>query len=306
MNLTYEEYLNLIPEKTKQIVKKILQYIYYFEEQKQDLKITGREAIKRPKEIGITAAAYLGACSDSEINSKLKNKGFDSDRIHVSYNMSEISFEKEKEIFERHNNLFLNFKDESKYITQNPFNILRKALLLVTNSYEFESQLIALGLNDTVTRYVKEVDNNFHARYMVKSKTYEYKINMGEYNPLFRNSIFQYGKELSIEKIKLAIKYFIGTHDFTTFTCTEDKRTNKIRTIYDVSLSMHGDVITITFKGNGFLKYQIRNMVGTLIKVGEDKIEPEIIDELLNKKDRRCAFLCAPPEGLTLINVNYE
>ena len=73
MNLTYEEYLNLIPEKTKQIVKTILQYIYYFEDQKQDLKITGREPIRRPKEIGITAAAYLGACSDSEINSKLKS-----------------------------------------------------------------------------------------------------------------------------------------------------------------------------------------------------------------------------------------
>ena len=175
MNLTYEEYLNLIPEKTKQIVKKILQYIYYFEEQKQDLKITGREAIKRPKEIGITAAAYLGACSDSEINSKLKNKGFDSDRIHVSYNMSEISYEKEKEIFERHNNLFLNFKDESKYITQNPFNILRKALSLVTNSYEFESQLIALGLNDTVTRYVKEVDNNLvkEARIQLEEELYQ-------------------------------------------------------------------------------------------------------------------------------------
>lgn len=175
MNLTYEEYLNLIPEKTKQIVKVILQHIYYFEDQKQDLKITGREAIKRPKEIGITAAAYLGACSDSEINSKLKNKGFDSDRIHVSYNMSEISFEKEKEIFERHNNLFLNFKDESKYITQNPFNILRKALSLVTNSYEFENQLIALGLNDTVTRYVKEVDNNLakEARIELQEELYK-------------------------------------------------------------------------------------------------------------------------------------
>lgn len=175
MNLTYEEYLNLIPEKTKQIVKVILQHIYYFEDQKQDLKITGREAIKRPKEIGITAAAYLGACSDSEINSKLKNKGFDSDRIHVSYNMSEISFEKEKEIFERHNNLFLNYKDESKYITQNPFNILRKALSLVTNSYEFENQLIALGLNDTVTRYVKEVDNNLakEARIELQEELYK-------------------------------------------------------------------------------------------------------------------------------------
>lgn len=176
MNLTYEEYLNLIPEKTKQIVKEILRYIYYFEDQKQDLKIKGREPIKRPKEIGIIAAAYLGACSDTEINAKLKNKGFDSDKIqYARYNISYISFEKEKEIFERHHNLFLNFNDESKYITQNPFNILRKALSLVTNSYEYDDRLIALGLNDVVTRYVKEVDNNLtkEARLELQEELYK-------------------------------------------------------------------------------------------------------------------------------------
>lgn len=176
MNLTYKEYLLLIPERTKKIVRTILQYIYYFDDQQQDLKIKGREAIKRPKESGITAAAYLGACSDPEINAKLKNKGFDSDRIqYASYNITDISFEKEKEIFERHNNLFLTFKDESKYITQNPFNILRKALSLVTNSYEYDNQLIALGLNDTVTRYVKEVDNNLakEARLELQEELYK-------------------------------------------------------------------------------------------------------------------------------------
>lgn len=172
--------------------------------------------------------------------------------------------------------------------------------------YKLKGALNSYLPSDIHVNSIKEVDDNFHARYMVKSKTYEYRINMGEYNPLFRNAVYQYCKELNIEKIKLGIRYFIGTHDFTTFTCSEDKRTNKIRTIYDVFLSIDGDILIITFKGNGFLKYQIRNMVGTLIKIGEDKIEPDIIEELLNKKDRRCAFLCAPPEGLTLINVVYD
>ena len=159
MNLTYEEYLNLIPEKTKQIVKTILQYIYYFEDQKQDLKITGREPIRRPKEIGITAAAYLGACSDSEINSKLKNKGFDSDRIHVNYNMGEISFKKEKEIFERHNNLFLNFKDESKYITQNPFNILRKALNTLSVADVTEQLISQMVVTKNNAEFMEKMDS---------------------------------------------------------------------------------------------------------------------------------------------------
>ncbi len=140
---------------------------------------------------------------------------------------------------------------------------------------------------------------------MVKSKTYEYKINTGIYNPLLRTHVYQYGKPLNIEVMKEAIKYFVGVHDFTTFTSGECKKENKVREIYDAKVTEEDGIITITFEGKGFLKYQVRNMVGTLIKIGEEKIKPDIVSSLLEKKDRKSAYLCAPAEGLTLVDVKY-
>lgn len=173
------------------------------------------------------------------------------------------------------------------------------------SAYKLKGALNSYLPDDIYINDVKEVSSDFHARYMVKSKTYEYKINIKTFNPLLRTHVYQYCKSLDISNMEKALKYFVGTHDFTTFTCAEDKREDKVRTIYNASINNKDGIIIITFEGKGFLKYQIRNMVGTLIKVGENKLYPDIIPQLLEKKDRRSAFLCAPAEGLTLINIKY-
>ena len=159
--------------------------------------------------------------------------------------------------------------------------------------------------SDIYINDIKVVSDKFHARYNVKLKTYEYKINTSTYNPLLRTHVFQYCRPLNIKKMKKGLKSFKGTHDFTTFVSAEDKKENKVRTIKKVSLKEKSGIIIITFTGNGFLKYQVRNMVGTLIRIGEEKIDPSIIKELILKKDRRKAFLCAPACGLTLKKVKY-
>lgn len=172
-------------------------------------------------------------------------------------------------------------------------------------TYKLNGALNSYLPDDIYVNSVTKVDNLFHARYMVKSKTYEYLINTGDYNPLLRTHVYQYCKPLNIRKMKKAAKYFIGKHDFTTFVSAEDKKEDKVREIYDASVDEKDGIIKITFKGSGFLKYQVRNMVGTLIKVGEEKVLPDIILSLLEKKDRKCAFLCAPAQGLTLTDVKY-
>lgn len=172
-------------------------------------------------------------------------------------------------------------------------------------TYKLNGALNSYLPDDIYVNSVREVDNLFHARYMVKSKTYEYLINTGDYNPLLRTHVYQYCKPLNIRKMKKAVKYFIGKHDFTTFVSAEDKKEDKVREIYDASVDEKEGIIKITFKGSGFLKYQVRNMVGTLIKIGEEKVLPDIILSLLEKKDRKCAFLCAPAQGLTLTDVKY-
>ena len=149
------------------------------------------------------------------------------------------------------------------------------------------------------------VDNDFHARYMVKEKEYQYKLNMGEYNPIDRDYVYQYCKKLDVEKMKEAIKYFVGTHSFKSFTPNKDKRENYVRTINYVNIKENEGILTFTFRGNGFIKYQIRNMVGYLIRVGEGKKNGNDIPKILLKEDRRMASITAHPEGLYLTKVEY-
>jgi tRNA pseudouridine38-40 synthase len=129
---------------------------------------------------------------------------------------------------------------------------------------------------------------------------------MGEYNPLERNYVYQYNRALNVSKMKEAIKYFEGEHDFTSFICAEDLKENNVRTIFDTSISEENNKLSISFIGDGFLKYQVRNMVGTLIEVGNGKRQPQDIKKILEAKDRRLAGKTAKPEGLYLKNVWYE
>ena len=149
------------------------------------------------------------------------------------------------------------------------------------------------------------VDNQFHARYMVKEKEYKYYLNMGEYNPTRRFYEYQYCKMLDTQEIEKAIKYFKGEHNFKSFTPNKDRRNNYVRTITDCYIEVMGNTLIFTFRGNGFLKYQIRNMVGYLIRVGEHKKRKEDIPKILEKKDRKCASITAHPEGLYLNKVVY-
>ena len=151
----------------------------------------------------------------------------------------------------------------------------------------------------------KIVDDTFHARYDVKYKEYRYYINLGEYNPLERNYVFQYNYELNNEAMKEAIKYFIGTHDFRAFVTENKEKENCVRTITSASIEKQDNKIEIVFKGTGFLRYQVRNMVGILIRVGENKISPETVEKILESKDRRQSGKTAPAVGLYLTSVEY-
>ena len=150
------------------------------------------------------------------------------------------------------------------------------------------------------------VDKDFHARYNVKEKEYQYKINVGEYNPLERKYIFQYNYKLDTNSMKEAIQVFKGTHDFRAFVTDNKEKENCTRTITEVNITEKNNIITITFKGDGFLRYQVRNMVGLLIKVGENKLSTKDVERILESKDRTKSGKTAPPQGLYLVNVKYE
>lgn len=171
--------------------------------------------------------------------------------------------------------------------------------------YKLKCAMNSLLPDDIHIISTKVVDDDFHARYMSLEKIYEYKLNMGEYNPCCRNYIYQFNKKLDIDKMKEAIKFFIGVHDFKAFTPNKDIRDNYVREIYDANILVKDDIITFTFRGNGFIKYQVRNMVGLLIEIGLLKKKPESVLKILESKNRSNYFKTAHPEGLYLVKVIY-
>lgn len=173
------------------------------------------------------------------------------------------------------------------------------------------SEKLKMALNsllpgDIYIKSVEEVDGDFHARFNVKEKEYIYKINIGEYNPLEKDYVYQYNKELDIDKMKEAIKYFEGTHDFKSFTKNNDEKDDFVRTIIKTDIDVEDDIITISFRGTGFLRYMVRNMVGCLIEVGRLKRESIEVKTILEAKDRTKAGITAHPEGLYLTEVSYK
>lgn len=152
---------------------------------------------------------------------------------------------------------------------------------------------------------LKQVDDNFHARHSVKDKTYLYILNMGNFDVFNRRFVNQYLQELDVKKIKEASKLFIGKHCFQNYTSKEEDQDNFVRTINSFDVIVNGDTISFYINGDGFMRYQVRMMVGTLIEVGLGKLTIEKVKEYLESSSRNPVPYKAAPEGLYLLKVNY-
>lgn len=180
--------------------------------------------------------------------------------------------------------------------------------------FELTKKVTIHGLKKYLNRefngeiYISEIEKaeeKFHARYDVKTKTYSYYINMGEFDPTMRNYMYQYCKKLDIKNIKQAVKTIVGEHDFRAF-CTDSKgKNNCIRTIYSIDITSDNNILKITFKGNGFLRKMIRNIVAILIEIGSGKQDIKYLEKVLNQKERTGNLKCAFPGGLYLEEVKY-
>lgn len=150
-----------------------------------------------------------------------------------------------------------------------------------------------------------EVSDTFHSRFSAIKKEYRYYI-MTEYD-VFKRNYAAYYPNLDIDKMREAISLFVGSHDFKGF-CSVDihkqKDTNK--TIYEAKINIKEDLIEFVFIGNGFLKYQIRRMMGLLIEIGQNKKDKEFILRVLKSCDPRESHKVAVGCGLYLMNVFYE
>lgn len=106
--------------------------------------------------------------------------------------------------------------------------------------------------------------------------------------------------------MRAAAACIIGEHDFKSFCSTRTQIEDTVRTIYELSITKEGDIITIRISGNGFLYNMVRIIVGTLLKVGMNIYPPEHIQEILDARDRAAAGQKVAARGLTLIGIDYE
>ena len=173
---------------------------------------------------------------------------------------------------------------------------------------KLKQALNSLIPSDIYIKSVHETEDDFHARFNVKAKEYIYKINMGNYNPIEKDYVFQYNKKLDIPEMERALKYLEGTHDFRSFVKIDEEKEDYTRTIVQTSLIRdlkNVNEITVSLLGTGFMRYMVRNIVGTLIEIGEGKYKSEDIIKIIEMKDRTKAGICAPACGLYLKDVFY-
>ncbi len=151
--------------------------------------------------------------------------------------------------------------------------------------------------------YCQVMNNKFHSRFAVKKKIYEYKINIGEYDPLIDKYYYNYNHNLNIKKMKQASKHLLGFNCYEAYVC--GKRNHYNTAIFNIKIKKKNNIITITFTGQNFYQYMVRNMVGALIMVGEDKIKPITLKEMLDKKENIYNYSNAPAQGLYLMDIEY-
>lgn len=170
------------------------------------------------------------------------------------------------------------------------------------------SSLNSLLPADIYVRKLEEVEDDFHARFSVKAKQYIYKINMGEYNPIEKDYVYQYNQSLKVVEMERALKYIEGTHNFKSFTKSDEAKEDYVRTIIEAKIEREKkdlDKITISLTGTGFMRYMVRNIVGVLIEIGEGKRKSEDILNIMACEDRTKAGITAPANGLYLNDVFY-
>lgn len=152
----------------------------------------------------------------------------------------------------------------------------------------------------------EEVHMDFHARYSSKGKTYSYTIiNRYERLSLGHQYLYHYKYKLEVDKMKNACQYFIGKHDFRAFMSPGSSIKTTIRTVTNLYIEQDRDRIKIFITADGFLYNMVRIIVGTLIKIGNGKLEAEDVRNVIAEGNRKRAGMCVPPNGLILEKVFY-
>jgi tRNA pseudouridine38-40 synthase len=159
---------------------------------------------------------------------------------------------------------------------------------------------------DVNINWIKQVPDDFNARFSAISRSYRYVI----YNGFTRSSVWRdravwERRPLDLALMQTAAEQLIGTHDFTSFRAIGCQAKSPVRTLTRLELSKNGDIISLELEANAFLHHMVRNIAGVLISIGCGDRPVNWAKEVLEYRDRTLGGVTAPPQGLYLTGVGY-
>ena len=161
--------------------------------------------------------------------------------------------------------------------------------------------------SDVNFKWAKEVKDDFHARFNAHARSYEYKIHHHPVRSSLKTGYYLWEpRSLNIDDMRKAAAFLVGEHDFSCFRGSMCQAKSPIKTIEYLQIDEIGDDLIIKVKANAFLHHMVRNLVGTLLKIGREEESPEWMLSVLNSKDRKQAGPTAEPQGLYFIKAFYQ
>lgn len=159
---------------------------------------------------------------------------------------------------------------------------------------------------DISVKWAKVTVDDFHARFSATARRYRYII----YNNPIRTAILHAGithvyYPLDAEKMHAAAQCLVGSNDFTSFRGAGCQSRSPIRRMEEITVTRKGDYIIVEVAANAFVLHMVRNIVGSLVRVGTNEETVEWMQETLEAKDRKAAGTTARPNGLYLVDVTY-
>ena len=176
---------------------------------------------------------------------------------------------------------------------------------------EKDLKQLAYSLNKMLPDDIKiisfeKVADDFHARYSAKKKIYQYRIVLKNKDPLLYDQAWVYPMDFDFVLFAQALKKFEGVHNYQDFTSKEEDENGFVREIYEIKMQKMNDEILVLFIGNGFMRYQIRNMIGSAVAIANKKEDISFIDKHLDSKVRDIISYKSPACGLYLMDVLYN
>lgn len=166
--------------------------------------------------------------------------------------------------------------------------------------------------SDVRVMQIEVVPDDFHARYSARGKSYLYRIVNGPViSPFWRHFVHHEARHLDLKRMTQAAALFLGKHDWTAFSAAQSEAEHRIRTIIELEITEdaerlgHARLIGIQISADGFLRYMVRMIVGTLLEVGRGEVDDQAVQRAINEADRSVVGPTAPACGLTLLTVRY-